>query len=217
MPVSQPLSSAEAAYIAQLALVALSGISLALLLMVALHRLSREFNPITRAMSDYVHSRHRWLMVGAFGGLGASLLALAEAFRHASLSAQEYAGGMLLGTAGAATLLAGLFPIDNTPDGRFTTARGAVHAAAGYALSPLLVGAMLCLSTPWSRPGDSAVLQTIALGSAAVNAVAFAMLLLVNSMRLPIGGIGQRVFMALVCVWLVLTSIRLLTLASVGY
>ncbi len=62
-------------------------------------------------------------------------VSLAEAFRQMAASTQELSGGILLALAGGATLLAGLFPIDNTPDGRFNTARGAVHAVAGYLLS----------------------------------------------------------------------------------
>ncbi|MBI4788717.1 MAG: DUF998 domain-containing protein [Chloroflexi bacterium] len=216
MPVNQALDYHQAGYVAQLASVALGGILLALILVAALHLLSPEFSPMRRAMSDYVHSRYGLLMTAAFAGLGSSLLALAEAFRQIASSALQSSGGLLLATAGTATLLAGIFPIDNTPDGRFNTARGAAHAAAGFALSPLLVGAMLMLSAPWNRIGDNDLLQAIALGSAAVNAGAFAALLIVNGIRVPIGGIGQRVFMALVCIWLLLTSFRLLMLASAG-
>lgn len=216
MPMGQALTNAEAGYISQLALVALGGVLLSALMVAALHVLCPELNPFVRAMSDYVHSRYGALMTVAFAGLGSSLFALAEATRQIASSALQYSGGILLAFAGAAILLAGIFPIDDTPDGRFNTARGAVHAVAGYVLSPLLVGAMLCLSAPWNRIGDDLRLQAVILGSAAVNALAFVALWTANHNRLPIGGIGQRLFMALVCGWLLLTSIRLLMLASTG-
>ncbi len=211
---SEPLSSDESGYIAQLALVALGGVLLAFILVAVLHLLSPEFSPIKRAMSDYAHSRYGWLMRIAFAGLGTSLFMLAEAFRRIALSTPQFSGGILLAVAGTATLIAGLFPIDNTPDGRFNTTKGAVHAAAGFLLSPMLVGAMLCLSAPWNRTGDTSLLQVLALGFAAMNTAAFVTLLVANSIRLPIGGLGQRIFMSLVCVWLLLTSLRLLLIAS---
>ncbi len=214
MAPAQTLTAAQAGYITQLALVSLGGVLLACLLVAALHVLSPEFDPITRAMSDYVHSRCGLLMTAAFAGLASGLIALAAAVWPPTSSSYPSAGAVLLAAAGAATLVAGLFPIDNTPDGRYTTTRGAVHAVSGFMLSPLLVIGMLCLSGPWNWTGDNSLLQSTTQGLAGLNASTFAALVIVNAIRWSIGGLGQRVFMGVTCLWLLLTSIRLLMLAS---
>ncbi len=195
---------------ALLALVAVSGILLSAGLTLALHILQPEFDPITRAMSDYVHSPHGWLMIVAFVVLGLSLISLAGAFRYVASSTLQEIGVILLAAAGVCLVIAGIFPIDNTPDGSFNTVPGAIHAVAGHLLSPLVVAAMLLLSGPLNQPGDSSELQGVALALAILNTIAFVMLLFVNLIvHLPFGGLGQRVFMGLVCCWLVLSAIRL--------
>ncbi len=207
------LSNQEAQSIAQLAWIGLVGVLVAFVLVAVLHIVSRELDPITHAMSEYVHSRYGILMTLVFVAMGSSLFALAVAFHQIAVSTQETVGSILLGAAGTAILLAGVFPTDNLAL-QEKTRRGAVHNLAGFLLSPLLVGAMLALATPWNHLGDNLTLQMLAQGSAAVDTVVMLVLMVVNSITLRFGGFGQRAFMGLVCGSLLLTSIRLLMLAS---
>ncbi len=193
--------------VALCALAAIAGVLISVLLVAAVHYLNPEFDPVTRAMSDYVYGRQGWLMGATLVLFGLSVMALAGAFRHVVSSAFEQTGVILLALAGLCVVTAGIFPTDATVDGGFETVSGGIHAVAGHVLSPLVVIAMLFLSHEPIAAGDHRILQSSAWMLAIVNALAFLALLFVNLVvRWPIGGFGQRVFMALVSGWLILAS-----------
>ncbi len=208
------LAGGQNAILAANALAAAAGTLLACGLVVALHALSPEYDPITRAMSDYANGRHGRLMLFSFLGLAASFLALAGAGHTIAVSVVHEAGAFLAFGAGVATLVAGACPIDATRDGRAVTTRGRIHAVAGFALSPLAVGAMLCLSWPADQAAGDPVRDLAIMGFAVLTSGAWLILLIVNRLRLRAGGLGQRIFMSLVCCWIVLYSVRLYLFAT---
>ena len=190
--------------------IALSGVLVSGVAVLALHVLSPEFDPFTRAMSDYVHGRYGALLVAALWAMAVGLGALSEACRCIVTLPRERVGVWLLAGAGTCVLIASLFPIDDTPDGHFTTAIGAVHAVSSFVMSPLLVGAILCLLGSFG-PSDHRRLESIDTAFGVLAVAAFVILLAINLLfHLPIGGLGQRVFMGLVSAWLTVASLRLM-------
>jgi hypothetical membrane protein len=209
------LTNAEAEYVAQLAFVSATALVSAALLVVALHKLSPELDPVTRALSDYSNGRYGILMLAAFGGFACSLFVLAYAFSYMVSSDPQRIGVFLLAAAGVCVLMAGIFPADNTPDGSFNSLVGLIHAVVGHLLSPLAVLAMLLLSAPWGQVGANDALPRLAFGLAVLNLFAFAALVLVNTVvYIPVGGLGQRIFLFLIACWLFLASLRFMTAAA---
>jgi hypothetical protein len=199
------------AAVTRLAKLARGGVFLSTALLAVLHIASPEFNPITRAMSDYVNGRFGFVLTAALLSMGASLLVLGRALRAVVNSGRGRFSAASLAVAGSCVLIAGVFPIDNTPDGRFTTAIGAVHAAAGFTFSPAIVLAMLSLPGAHAEQADREQPNRLARLLAVLSALAFVALLLVNLiLPLTIGGVGQRVLMGLVSAWLVTVSTDLI-------
>ena len=188
--------------------IAFISILVSAVLVIALHVLVPEYNPMTRAMSNYSNSRYGWMMVAAFLGFALSQFALVTAFRQIALSKWQRFGVWLLAASGVCVLIAGIFPTDNTPDDTCVTTIGEIHAVAGHLLSPFMVGAMLGLSGKIDATDSHREMQRAAFMIAVITAIMFIALVSVNSLGLQIGGIGQRIFIALVCAWLTLTSLR---------
>jgi len=165
----------------------------ACLLVLLLHFLAPEFNPLTRPMSDYATGRFGFLMAGAIATFGVSVLCLARALaNHAPRTSVA-----LLNVAGVAYLVAGIFPTDALPDETVISFAGAVHFIAGYLSSPLIVSAAILLTR-----------ERRAFAFALVLWATLIALVVVNALHLQIGGIGQRIFMTLVVGWVVETARR---------
>lgn len=162
----------------------------ACLLVLLLHFLSPEFNPLTRPMSDYATGRFGFLMAGAIVVFGISVLCLARALANHAPRASI----ALLNVAGVAYLVAGFFPTDALPDETVISFAGAVHFVAGYLSSPLIVSAAILLTR-----------ERRAFAFALVLWATLIALVVVNALHLQIGGIGQRIFMLLVVGWIVFT------------
>ncbi|MEW5718661.1 MAG: hypothetical protein AB1817_08560, partial [Chloroflexota bacterium] len=78
------------------------------------------------------------------------------------------------------------------------TLSGALHVAASYCASPCLVAAALLLSRRHS----------LAYALALVSWGALVVLVIVNHLDLCVGGIGQRFFLAVIWLWLILMALR---------
>ncbi len=85
------------------------------------------------------------------------------------------------------------------------TISGAIHVAASYLASPGLVAATLLLSRrfddAWRRDAAQFLL-------ALASWVSLVVLVIVNYLNLQVGGIGQRIFLAVTWWWLMRMALR---------
>ena len=170
-----------------------------------LHFLIRDYEPISQPLSYYAVSAYGWLMKTVLFAFAASVIALALALGRGAARLSRVGIAFLFG-AGTCLVLAGIFPTDVTAGNLPVTLSGALHVAASYLASPCLVAAALLLS----RRFDDARRRHAALFSLAlVSWALLAVLVIVNHLNLQVGGIGQRVFLALVWAWTMLTALRL--------
>lgn len=162
-----------------------------------MHFLNREYDPITQPLSYHAVGMHGWLMTTAILAFAVSVLALAAALAR-SVPPLPRGGIALLFGAGAALAVAGIFPTDVTASNLPTTLAGAIHVAASYLASPCLVAAALLLSRS----------RSLAYALALASWAALVVLVFVNHFDLRFGGIAQRIFLALVVLWVWVTAFR---------
>lgn len=130
---SARLPKDSAAYLsARLTLIGFSGFAG---LIVLLHLLRADYNPVTRHLSEYAVGTSGWLMTLAFLLAGTACFALANTL-HLSLTPSLILllGCFLLGVAGIAEFVLALFPTDlYLPDGSqkiSTSLSGSIHDTA---------------------------------------------------------------------------------------
>ncbi|MCX7838530.1 MAG: DUF998 domain-containing protein [Anaerolineae bacterium] len=161
-----------------------------------LHWLDRARDIITDPLSYYAVGAFGGLMTSAIAAFGASILSLAYALSR--LLDVSRAGMLLLWNAGISFLIASIFPTDVTVNNLPITLVGAIHTIASYIASPSLVAAALLLT----RRGEVTYFFALA------GWLGLTVLVIGNHVQWHIGGLGQRVFLALVWIWLVLTTRR---------
>lgn len=168
----------------------------AMSVVILLHWFDRARNIVTDPLSYYAVGALGAWMVSAIAAFAASVLSLACALSR--VLDVSRVGLALLWNAGASFLIASIFPTDVTPNNLPVTLVGVIHVGASYIASPSLVAASLLLS----RRGE------VAYGFALASWLALIVLTIGNHVQWHIGGLGQRVFLALVWGWLVLTTRR---------
>ena len=169
-----------------------------------LHFLNREYDVIAQPLSYHAVSAYGWLMTSAIFAFAVSVLALAFALERGAARVSRVGIAFLLG-GGAALVIASIFPTDVTANNLPVTLSGAIHVAASYLASPCLVAAALLLSR---RFDDARRRDAARFALALASWASLVVLLIVNHLDLHVGGIGQRVFLALIALWLLLTAFR---------
>jgi len=172
-----------------------------------MHVLEPEFNPIRAPMSAYVLGAYgAWMtttyvaLCVALLGVGFGLARMLPATRLTRTAASVFL------IAAAAALVAGLFPMDFPPPPR--TSSGRLHALAGLISFPTMVlGAVLfSLSFRRDRYWKRVSVPLLALSGGCVGVFALAMLSLVV---LGFAGYAQRVLIALIFAWMIMVGLYL--------
>jgi hypothetical protein len=135
MPASQSLST----------FAPLAGVGVFVACVAALHVLQPELNPLTEAVSYYVHGRAGWLLTTGLLALGLGSLALLTG----PLGGGSLPARILLGIWGVGALLGGVFPAD--PAGNWDkppSATGMVHGSVAMLAFLALPAAALALRQP---------------------------------------------------------------------
>jgi hypothetical protein len=173
------------------AVVAAAAAAADLLVLVLLHVVSPDVDPVTRPVSEYALGDGRWLATTGTVAEGVGAMGLAIALRH------KRAAGLLV-VFGLIKLTMPLFPVDalGTP----ASATGNVHNVLGNLAFFLFPVAALVLSRALRREGNrsgfviAAILAVATVGVLAANAVgAF--------------GLAQRAYLMLCALWLVLAAV----------
>lgn len=175
---------------------------------VALHVLRPEYDPVSRVTSNYAVGPYGYLMTATFFALAAALLALSLALSRTLVQqARTRVGLALLVAAALGVIVAGILPTDVTPDDSPVSATGLVHILAG-------VSAFLCITVAAlvvSRKLDRDPKWRAAKQPALLLAFAIVVGLVISIVAQPLGGrgIGQRIFLGTVLLWLLFMAARL--------
>jgi hypothetical membrane protein len=202
-PAAQGAALATAAIVGSVSFVAL---------IIALHVVSPDFDPIERPTSEYATGPFGYLMTLAFVCLSVSTWALVIGL-HRTLSepARSRLGIAFLGVFGIGLLVAAIFPIDL--DGAPTTLAGTIHSINGpLTFLSLIVGTNLASRgfrhdvrwRPIHRFASGLALLMIPLFVAGGMAAA----------RETGAGIAQRILLVVVTAWFVVTALRLRAIAT---
>jgi hypothetical membrane protein len=192
-----------------LALVAIGGILYFVAAVVVLHVLRPELNPVSHAVSNYAIGSFGFLMISAFFTLALSEFALALGLaRSLTNSRSTFISVLLLSLAGVGLVVTGIFPGDVKSLHPPGTATAIIHwTGAGTSFLSVMIAAFLlasCYKTDlrWQsfhRPALVLAITTV------LALVAFGLLAIVGWV-----GVGERIYIAVIVLWLVAASVRLL-------
>lgn len=175
------------------------------LIVVIIHLSNRDYDIISQPMSYYAVGANGYLMQVGILAFAASVLTLSPALAR-SVPGLSRTGIAVLQIAGASLVVAAIFPTDVTVDALPITLVGLIHTAASYLFSPCLVTGALLLSR---RFDDVRLRHAPTFALAIASWVSLIVLTIVNLLDLQIGGMGQRIFLAMILLWLIVTALRL--------
>lgn len=199
--------------VAWLALIAIGGIAYFVVAVVVLHVLRPEFNPVNHAVSNYAIGPYGYLMTVAFYALALSVFALALGLaRSMVLTRRARLTVLLLNIASVGMIVMGIFPGDVHALHPPATITGVVHwTTAGVSFSSIMIAAFL-LSNCFKTDERWQAFQR----STLVLAIAMVVALLVYGVMALIGwiGIGQRIYISVSLMWMLLMAVWLRSIAT---
>jgi hypothetical protein len=182
-------------------LTALVCLAFSLIALLALHVLRPGLDPATHAVSDYARGEYGWLATEALVALGAGALAVASALRENRVGGRT---SLLVAIFGAGILVAAAFPVSapGQPEG-FSEH---VHGAAAFVAFPALSVAMLASAGPFARNGQ---LRPLA-GPTGVGGLFALLTFFLGNVVVPDArGTVERVYLAVLILWLLAVALRL--------
>ena len=195
----------QAKQVAWLALIAIGGIVYFIAAVVVLHFLRPEYNPINHAVSNYAVGTYGFLMTAAFYVLALSVFAMALAlFRSVAPTNQSRVAMLLLCLAGSGMVVMGIFPGDVHALHPPATIAGIIHwTAAGISFLSIMITAFL-LSSSFKRDVRFQAFKRPCF----LLALAMVGALLLYGILALVGwiGIGQRIYIAVCLLWLLVLA-----------
>ena len=199
--------------LARIATVAIVGVAYFVVIIVVLHFLRPDLNPIRRPTSEYAVGPYGFLMTSAFFSISLASFALVIGLHQGiSQRARSQVGLGLLGIWGVGVLIAMTFPID--VEGAPQTISGTIHGINGrLAFLSLTAGAILVSrrfkqDERWRPFHRTAVLLSL------VMLAAFIATFVNLATGAWFAGLGQRIFLAAFATWFFLTATRLRSIAT---
>jgi uncharacterized membrane protein YozB (DUF420 family) len=201
------------AQVARIAIVAIVGIAYFATIIIALHFLRPDLNPLSQPTSEYAVGPYGFLMTSAFFSVSLGSLALvAGLYQGVSQQARSRIGLVLLGIWGVGVLIAMLFPID--PEGAPQTISGTIHGINGpLAFLSLTAGAIL-VSRRFKQDEKWRPFHSTALILSLVMLAAFIATFVNIATDSGFAGLCQRIFLAAFATWFFLTAMRLRSIAT---
>lgn len=192
------------------AALAIGGIIYFIVVVLALPLLRPDYSPIRRTVSEYAVGPYGFLMTSAFFALAVAVAGLAVGLWYGvSQRNRSRVGLVLLAVFSVCTLTAGLFPID--PEGAPETMSGIIHNLASLIAFICVIAAMILWSVRFRQDEQWRPFSRSALVVALLALTMFFGFFAAISMSVAWVGLMQRVFLATVFLWLLLTAIRLRT------
>jgi len=201
------LTAAHARRTRTRAVLALVGVGWFVLVVLALHALRPEVDPMGRLLSAYAGGPYGGLLPSAFVAVGLGSWALVAAMRStATALGRAWAGHLALGLWGVGAIVAGL-----RAAGLIDVAEGTYVVFAQGSFGSMLVGILL-IALAMKRDDR---FQKCARRAFATFAVALSLYAAMFAYFVPSGpaGLGQRLFVGVLLVWLLGVSTRLHALA----
>jgi hypothetical protein len=200
----------------RLTTLALISISYFVVVIVVLHFLRPDVNPVNRPTSEYAVGPYGFLMTTAFFSMSvASLSLVIGLYKGMSLPAQSRIGLILLGIWGVGVLVAMSFPIN--PKGTEITITGIIHRINGpLTFLSLTVGTIL-VSGSFRRDENWRPLYRSALTLSLVMLVTFITTVLSVATKSGFEGLCQRVVLIVFATWFILTTMHLRSLITNWY
>ena len=199
--------------LARIATVAIVGVAYFVVIIVVLHFLRPDLNPIRRPTSEYAVGSYGFLMTSAFFSMSLASFALVIGlYQGISQRARSQVGLGLLGIWGVGVLIAMTFPID--VEGAPQTISGTIHGINGrLAFLSLTAGAIMVSrrfkqDERWRPFHRTAVLLSL------VMLAAFIATFVNLATGAWFAGLGQRIFLAAFATWFFLTATRLRSIAT---
>jgi hypothetical protein len=195
----------QSRHVAWLVLIAIGGIVYCIVAVVVLHFLRPEYNPINHAVSNYAVGPYGYLMTSAFYALALSVLALAPGlFLSIALTDLSRVAILLLCLASSGVVIMGVFPGDAQALHPPATITGIIHwTAAGVPFLSIMIAAFL-LSSSYKMDERLQRFRRPSL----ILALAMVGALLLYGILALVGwiGIGQRIYLAVCLVWLLVLA-----------
>lgn len=208
-------STTTAKRVAQLSVIAMVGVAYFVVVLATFHLLRPDLDPIQRVGSNYAVGPYGLLMTIAFLTLAVSKFAFALGLYQGMTPASRTRVGMiLLGTAGLGVLVDAIFPTDVTPDDRPVTWIGIVHVVSAVIGFLCFLAAMFLVSQRFKKDERWQSFSRPSFALACATFAAFIAFQIIEANRTPVGGLAQRVFVALYLLWLFLTAFRLRAIAK---
>lgn len=198
--------------VASIATVAIAGIAYFVVIIVALHVLRPDLNPIQRPTSEYAVGPYGFLMTSAFFSMSVASFALVIGLSQGvSQPARSRIGLGLLGLWGVGVLIAMLFPIDL--EGAPQTISGTVHRMNGPLTFLSLTAGVILVSRRFKHDETWRPFHRTALILSLVMLAAFIGTFLSIATESGFAGLTQRIYLATFVTWFLLTAARLRSMA----
>ncbi len=188
-----------------LALITVIGIAYFIVAVGVLHFLRPDYNPVNHAVSNYAVGSFGYLMTSAFYVLALSVIALAAGlFFSIALTKASLAAILLLCLSSCGIVVMGISPGDEHALHPPATITGVIHwTAAAFSFLCIMIAAFL-LASSFKKDERFQRFQRPCL----VLAMAMVGALLLYGMLALVGwvGIGQRIYLAVCLLWLLLLT-----------
>jgi hypothetical protein len=193
--------------------VAIVGVAYFAVIIVALHFLRPDLNPLSQPTSEYAVGPYGFLMTSAFFSMSLGSFALVTGlYQGVSQSARSRIGLGLLGIWAVGVLIALIFPID--PEGAPQTISGTIHGINGpLAFLSLTAGAIL-VSRRFRQDEKWRPFHRAALILSLVMLAVFIATFVNIATESGFAGLCQRIFLAAFVTWFFLTAVRLRSTAT---
>ncbi len=188
--------------------ISLISISYFIAIIVVLHFLRTDLNPISRPTSEYAVGQYGFLMTPAFFGMSVASFSLVIGLNKGmSLQSKSRFGLILLGIWGVGVLVAMSFPID--PEGTKSTITGMIHRINGPLVFLCLTTGTILVSRSFRRDENWQTLYPFALTLSLIMLITFIITGVNVFARLGFEGVFQRVFLIVFATWFILTTLHL--------
>ena len=177
-------------------------------LLVILHFLRPDLNPISEPTSAYAGGPFSFLMTTAFFCMSVASLTLVLALnRQVSPSRQSRIGRVLLGTWALGVLIAMIFPMD--ADGAPSTLSGTIHQTAGPLTFLALTTGMIFMSWAFQQDAEWRPFSGTSMTLSLLMLAAFVATFLSFAADLGTTGLAQRIALTTAVTWMLLVAGRL--------
>jgi hypothetical protein len=199
--------------LARIATLAVAGIAYFALIIVALHFLRPDLNPLSQPTSEYAVGPYGLLMTSTFFSMSLASFALVIGlYQGVSQRARSRIGLALLGIWAVGVLIAMTFPID--PEGAPQTISDTIHGINGPLAFLSLTAGTILVSRRFKQDEKWRPFHRSALILSLVMLAAFIATFVNIATGSGFAGLCQRIFLVAFVTWFFLTATRLRSIAA---